>query len=140
MKKVFLLLVLFSMISCEQDDNDGVAINKANISGKWYFESSRLNENDYVLYFHDCATKHDYIELAQDGTSKEIKHSNCTDEPAEQPTSWSLDGTTFTYSKEGADPVVSEVKILTEYKLSLIETKELPDGSVDVKVSNYSRY
>ena len=43
MKKVFLLLVLFSMVACQQDDNDGVAINEASVSGKWYFESSKLN-------------------------------------------------------------------------------------------------
>lgn len=142
MKKVFLLLVLFSMVACEQDDDtSGLAINEANIAGKWYFESSRLNADDYELYSHNCTTKHDYVEFLDNGMANTVNHSDCTSEPTTEAGTWSLEGTTFTFtdSEVGSEPNEFEVKSLTDYKLSLIETTTNDDGTVDVLVVNFSR-
>ncbi|WP_051289190.1 lipocalin family protein [Chryseobacterium daeguense] len=58
MKKLFLLLILCSIVSCNNDDEVQNDSNKASIIGKWYIEKSEiyrsLNQQIQTTYSTDC--------------------------------------------------------------------------------------
>ncbi len=58
MKKLFLSLVLFSIIGCNSNDDDIQTNNKASIVGKWYIEKTEiyrsLKQQTQTSFSTDC--------------------------------------------------------------------------------------
>ena len=145
MKKLCLLLVIFSMFACEQDDNDGVALNEANLQAEWFMVSAKHGSNDYVVYRSNCTSKADHILLAADGVAKTVKYyTSCEESTDNTPATWSLNGKILTFTDSNTDAQFGgefEVKVLSDYNLSLIQTEilDVPEQTKVLHIYNFKR-
>lgn len=70
MKKVILLLITLSILSCSKNDEGSVdasekqlSLNFQNVSGKWYYSSIIKPNGATVAYTNLCSTNKDYADF-----------------------------------------------------------------------------
>ena len=119
---VSLIFTLFTTSCSNDDDNNGVAVTRQNLLGKWYLKGGTINNGTFQNYTHDCSTSRDFQEFFDNDILTYNGHSTACDLNEVETSNWILNGNTITVSNTNFDTILYEyfvIESLTSTELVL---------------------
>ena len=84
MKKIVLLLTVFMLFSCSNDEESNeLKLTYENVSGRWVIEKVLQGDGSKVDYVGYCATNPDYFDIHSNRTLDARMRYNCEDTPGD---------------------------------------------------------
>ncbi len=132
MKKILLgLLFIAVSVSCSGDEETQELPLRANLVGKWYFDSSAKGD-DVVPYDNLCSTYRDGVEFLDNGSLVTSKGASDCSVNTDGTGTWSLDD--YKLQVTAFDPVVYlngsfRIQQLSQFNMTLLQKVTPPSGS-----------
>jgi hypothetical protein len=95
---LYISILSLSLLSCNTDDEGGVAITSQNLLGKWYIKGGTVDNGSFENYSHDCSTNRDFQEFFANHELKFNGYNTTCDLNDTQTSDWVLNGNTITVS------------------------------------------
>lgn len=141
MKKIILGLLIFTLFttSCSSNDDNGLAVTKQNLLGKWYLKGGTINNGSFQNHEHDCSTSKDFQEFFDNDILTFNGYNTACDLNEVEASNWILNGNILTVSNTNFDPMIYEyeyeIEELTSEELILKQTVTEPEGTSVVKTT-----